>query len=320
MKSIRITVSLVISLMMILGCVCASAENSEWICPGCGASGTANFCTKCGTKRPEEMICPGCGEKYAADSGAIFCGSCGTKLRQEASVRMKYEGPGFDSPEEALACYMEGLKNLDFNQMLSAFAWETQMEHYSVLSRIEYTRTWYQNLHPRMPSLNSFLFSVNLNDLRSSQIDLITRSVEAYILGEDSPGKSSRGMIEFEKDTDQAAEFLNKFDNGRLEKLAQMTNIRFVTPDAVTDDKFSIESNQKSFHRETACYGADETINMVGLANVGDETFYCCPTICRYGGKWYLVSVSSRTSNILGFSVDKQAFACGKGEITDLAR
>ena len=36
--------------------------------------------------------------------------------------RIRYEGQGFATPEDALACYMEGLKNLDFEQMMSAFA------------------------------------------------------------------------------------------------------------------------------------------------------------------------------------------------------
>ena len=71
--------------------------------------------------------------------------------------------------------------------------------------------------------------------------------------------------------------------------------------------------NQKAFIRQTACYGADETVNLVGIADVNDETLYCCPTICRYGDKWYLVSVSSMASHIAGIALDNQAFVCGSG-------
>ena len=294
----------------------------EWICLDCGAPNSANFCTQCGAKKPEEIVCPGCGAKYSANTDALFCGECGTKLQQAepAVVSVRYEGEGFATPEEALTCYMEGLKNLDFNQMLSAFAWETQMEHYSVLTNLERIMIYSVLTHPRMPSSNSFMFAANLNDMRSYQIDLINRSLVEYILGEDSPTRTQNGRINFEEDTDQAAEFLKKFDNGRLEKLTQMTNIRFLSPDAVTDNKFSLERSQRIFAKQNACFGADETVNIVGLADVGDEMLYCCPTICRYGDKWYLVSVGSMTSNMLGVPMQYQAFACGKGSLDDLIR
>ena len=50
---------------------------------------------------------------------------------------IRYEGLGFDTPEEALTCYVEGIKELDFEKILSAFAWETQASHYSVKKQIE---------------------------------------------------------------------------------------------------------------------------------------------------------------------------------------
>ena len=96
------------------------------ICPNCGAETEGNFCPDCGTKHP-------------IDSGAVFCGNCGAKLQRDASISIKYEGKGFGTPEEALTCYMEGLKNLDFEQMLIAFAWETQMAHYDFKAYFERT-------------------------------------------------------------------------------------------------------------------------------------------------------------------------------------
>lgn len=320
MKNIKKVVSLILALVLILGCSCVFAEGDEWICPDCGAANTTNFCTKCGAKKPEEIICPDCGAKYPIASGTVFCGNCGTKLQQAAKVTIKYEGEGFATPEEALTCYMEGLKNLDFEQLMLAFAWETQMEHYSVLANMQRSRQYTIFSHPRMPSINSFLFCANLNDLRYNQVDLICRSIEEYILGEDAPSKVSGSSVYFEKDTDQAAEYLKKFDNGRLEKLTQMTNIRFLSPDAITDNRFSSGKNPEQFIKQTACYGADEAVNLVGVADVGDETLYCCPTICRYGDKWYLVSVSSFTNYMIGVNNSFQAFVCGTGSLNDMIR
>lgn len=312
--------TVLLSLILVLGCSCSFAEGDEWVCADCGAANTTNFCIKCGAKKPEEIVCPDCGTKHPIDSGAVFCGNCGAKLQRDASISIKYEGKGFGTPEEALTCYMEGLKNLDFEQMLSAFAWETQMAHYDFKAYFERIRAYQPTMRPRMPSTNDFMFSANVNILRFNQADLIYRSLEQYILGIDSPSKQTTGSIIFQKDSDDVAVFLQKFDNGRLDKLSQMSNIRFLSPDDVTEGKFSIENNQKSFIKQTACYGADEAINLVGIANIGGETLYCCPTICRYGDKWYLVSVSSMTSMILGIPTDFLAFICGSGSLESLIR
>jgi hypothetical protein len=320
MNSIKKAISLVLALVMILGCTCAFSEGDEWTCPACGAANTTNFCTQCGAKKPEEIICPGCGAKYSVDSGAVFCGNCGTKLQQSIPAAGRYEGDGFATPEEALTCYMEGLKNLNFEQMMHAFAWETQMEHYDLRVFFERIGAYQATMRPRMPSVNDFMFSANVNILRFYQADMIYRSIEEYILGDDAPGKTAKGSIEFRKDSDDVEEFLAKFENGRLEKLTQITNIRFLSPDAVTNNMFSSGPNPVSFAKQTACYGADETVNLVGAADVGNETLYCCPTICRYGEKWYLVSTGSFTSNIIGVPVNYQAFVCGTGSLSDVIR
>ena len=320
MNSIKKTISIILAMVLISGCTCAFAEGDEWVCPGCGATNTTNFCTKCGVKKPEEIICPDCSAKYPIDSGTVFCGNCGAKLQQAAEATIKYEGEGFATPEEALTCYMEGLKNLDFEQMMRAFAWETQMENYDLQAYFERIGACQTTMRPRMPSVNDFMFSANVNVLRFNQADLIYRSIEAYILGDDAPAKAATGSIVFQKDSDDVEVFLNKFENGRLEKLAQMTNIRFLSPDAITDNKFSSGNNPEQFIRQTACYGADEAVNLVGVADAGDETLYCCPTICRYGDKWYLVSVSSFTNMIIGLNNNIQAFVCGTGSLTDMIR
>ena len=313
MKLFKKMIAVLLSLALIHGCAGAISEGEEWICPECSAANTANFCIKCGTKKPEEVTCPDCGTTYPADSGAVFCGNCGKKMKSKISFSVRYEGEGFSTPEEALICYMEGLRNLDFDQMLSAFAWETQMKHYDFKAFFERTGAYQPTMRPRIPSVNDFMFSANVNILRFYQADLIYRSLEQYILGENSPSRTATGSFVFRKDTDDVDVFLLKFDNGKLEKLKQMKNIRCLSPDAISDNKFSHEMNQKAFIRQTACYGADETVNLVGIADVNDETLYCCPTICRYGDKWYLVSVSSMASMIVGISLDNQAFVCGSG-------
>ena len=276
-------------------------------------------CTGCFPVYAEEesWTCPGCGEKYPADTSDIFCGNCGTKLQEVVKHSIRLEGNGFDTPEEAVTYYLEGLKNLDFDQILGAFAWETQAEHFSTEAKIRRTQAYNSVLKPRLLGDSDFVRTANLFSLFAAQIDASYASLDLYILQEDHQNETATGSISLTEDA-AFEEFKSKFNNGRVEKLAELTNIRFFTPDQVTDNKFSMEQNQQSYIRQNAMYGADETVDLPAVAEVGDEILYCCPTVARYGEKWYLVSVSSMTSNILGVNYMSQAFVCGEGDISDL--
>ena len=95
-------IAVFLCIMLVTGCSYAFAGDA-WVCPQCGAENGENFCVKCGTPKPEMLVCPACGEQYPPDSGVVFCGKCGTKILQNDLSSGKLEGPGFDTPEEALA-------------------------------------------------------------------------------------------------------------------------------------------------------------------------------------------------------------------------
>ena len=308
-----------IALILILcaGCPSAYAEEKRWICTGCGAENTSNFCTQCGMEKPETIECSVCGEQYPIDTDAVFCGSCGAKLQEDVKQSNRLEGSGFDTPEEAVTCYLEGLKNLDFEQILSAFAWETQAEHFSTDAKIKRLRSYSTSTEPRMLGDSDFIRTANLYSLISAQIDSLYVAIEIFILQDDHPSNAKNYVISF-KDDKEFEEFKSKFSNGRLEKLMSLTNIRFLTPDELTDGMFSDDSNQKNFERLTAMYGADEVIELPAVADISNEILFCCPVVARYGEKWYLVSVNSITNALLGIDYMKQAFWSEKGDISDI--
>jgi len=283
MKSLKGIIALLLTLLLTLSSLCALSEGEEWICPDCGGTNTSNFCGQCGAPRPE-------------------------------TPAFRHEGEGFDSPEAAVTCYMEGLRDLDFDRMLSAFAWETQMKHYDFKADFESTRVYSYTKRPRIPSDNPLVFSANVNSLRAAQTDMIYKALEKYILGDDFP----EAPVMFEKDTDELDVFLQKFENGRLEQLSRMTNIRCADPDELSGGQIFAGRNAETFARWSAVYGADETVNLIGMADVGEETLFCCPTICRYGDRWYLVSANSFTTTWFAIPMEQQAFVCGPGSPLDL--
>ena len=306
----------ILALMFVVSVLmcCSAAFADEWNCPECGALNSGNFCTQCGTKRPEEIICPNCGEKYPLNSGVIFCGQCGTKLQQDKVQRKgSYESNGFDTPEDAVKCYLDGLKNLDFEQMLSAFAWETQAKNYSVKNLFERMRAYSPSMPARIPPVNDFMLSANVHSIRDREINSIYYSIEAYCLGypDDFPKLISLHTNE------EVEEFLKKFSSEKIEKFSKLSNVKFLSPDAITDNKYSSERNKQALDRQRLQYGADELVDVPAIAEVGNEMLFCCPTVVRYGKRWYIASLSSNLTLWLNIDTYSRAFRLLPAEILD---
>lgn len=309
MKCVKL-VALLLGLILFCGCTCAVAEGDPWICPECGNENTTKFCTKCGARKPDEIVCPGCGAHYPFDTDVVFCGECGTRLIPEETVAVSYvsvsyEGEGFDTPEDAALCYLAGLKNMDFNQMLSAFAWETQAECFDYKAMITRAKGTDPTYVPGMPAANNLLLSANVELIRDSQIIYICRAIENYV--NDELYASITGALPLREASDLDG-YLKRCNNGKIEKIASMSNIRFYTPDDVTDGKFSYGKNPQSFIKQTAQYGADEAKVVFIAVDIDDKTYAVSPTVVRYEKKWYVVSVGSMVSSILGIESNKQAF------------
>ncbi len=258
--------------------------------------------------QPEEIVCPVCGAVFPAGTDAAFCGACGAPVQKHGREKTHFEGNGFDTPEAAVACYLDGLKNLDYEQMLSAFAWETQMEHYSVQRSASRFQSYFSPMIPRMPMSNDFLSGLNLYSVRSYQTNRIYQSLESFILGDDRPD----GYLIPLSGEEEVGVFFRKFDSGRLETLSSMAGIRFPDPDAVTGGKYSDPGVQKTLAVLKDIYGADELVEVPVLADLGDEIFFCAPQVARYGNRWYLVSVCGQVDALLNLDLNVQAFVVMK--------
>ena len=296
--------SIVIFIILLTGCISTFAEESEWICTVCSTSNTTKFCTKCGTKRPDVIVCSQCGTQYPVDTDVVFCGECGTKLQQDADLP-KYEGNGFNTPEDAALCYLAGIKNLNFDQILSAFAWETQVDHFDYKAHITRAKGTDPTYVPGMPAANALLRSAMLEQLRDEQINAICRAIELYV--NDELLTSGRPTLMF-KTEDEIEEYFQRCDNGKIENLATMENIRFYTSDDLTEGLFSSDKVQRNYLRQNAKYGADEIKDMIVAADIGENTIIIAPTVARYGAQWYLVNVFSTTQSILGIESNRNAF------------
>ena len=220
---------------------------------------------------------------------------------------LRYEGPGFDTPEDAVLYYLSGLKNLDMEQMLGAFAWETQAEHFSFRDQVLRLKGFSPVNIPGMPFTGSLLTSAGVEQLRGGAENSIYAALEWYFLGDSHYMYTPTASRRF-ADGAEADEFLALYSAEKIDKLAGMSEVSFYNPSDVTEGKFSLPKMQENFEKQTRPYGADEVVNVVAVADLGDEKLAVAPTVARYGNRWYLVSVGSMVSAILGIDVNRQAF------------
>ena len=237
----------------------------------------------------------------SACSGALGAGAL------PGTDALRYEGPGFDTPEDAVLYYLAGLKNLDMEQMLGAFAWETQAAHYSFRDHTIRRKGANPVSIPGMPFSDGFLTCGNVEVMRGNQANSIYSAMEWYFLG-DSHYMNTPTLSLRIRDSGEADEFLKLYSTEKIEKLAGMAEVSFYDPSVVTEGRFSHPKRQEIFEKETREYGADEVVNVVAVADLGGEKLAVAPTVGRYGDRWYLLNVGSMVSTILAIDVKRQAF------------
>ncbi len=203
--------------------------------------------------------------------------------------RDTYELEGFDSPEAAVIYFLNGLKNLDFEQMLDAYAWETRISRYSMDLQVWYDRT-FSDWTPWFPGSDPFIRRINLESFREDEAKFIHTSLDRFLLyGE----QNSTDPIKLQ-DEKAIREYMDRFDSGRLEALKELSNIRFLSPDDLFEGGFFTERRQDKMYREQLLNGADEIRYLPTVADMGTEKLFLAPSLARYGSRWYILTLGSQ--------------------------
>ena len=252
---------------------------------------------------------------FASTASAL--GNAGSPDAQPAEAqpalvlpRTHYEGPGFDTPEAAVRYYLDGLKALDVEQMLGAFAWETQISRRDLTRDVERTGAYSPVTVPAFPNGSALLADLNVEVLRDSVIASIKRSFVCYLT--DGTGFDST-MVNTVKSFGSAQAVIDCFDLSRLDSLAAMTGVEILTADQAISrgylaERYLSDYNLENMEKLRICYGMDEITSLLAIFQAGGKTWLFAPGVARYGDRWYLYSPGGYISLFLGVSIDHQAF------------
>ena len=125
----------------------------------------------------------------------------------------RYEGPGYDSPEEAAKAYITAFGEKDIPAMLATFAIETYVDNLDREAQIERIRTFQLTFPDVYPNPGSYtgeaLKAIRYGDLAR----VISQQYIRYAWPEDRDPLGVNPNIFFKKDED-AGQFLKGFDGG----------------------------------------------------------------------------------------------------------
>lgn len=205
------------------------------------------------------------------------------------------EGPGFDTPEDAVLAYLEGLNNGDVKEMLSTFAYETYAEHANPEDMLRRIRSFMYGQTSCVPMNSDYAKSIVIN---GRYADLARPLVYNYV---ECSYRTEGRAITFDEESEMT-DFLNAFAiSPANEWLGNVEFVEWIDPAQVTD-KFFMSMNLRNLATQMACAGADDYAELVAhikLNGVDSAQFMEC---IKYGDRWYNHSFQSMMANILGLA------------------
>ena len=231
---------------------------------------------------------------------------------QVALAGVRFEGEGYESPEEAVAAYLQAKKSGDAAGMLATFAIETYVSEMDAQVELERYRAFYPTLGIQMPLGGEYQQQLAVAARYGQLADNLFYQWMLYSWPE---GYEEFGGTTISLTEDGAVEaFLAGLaENDAAARWQEMEIVEFVEP-AELSDMYLNESNQQNIAKQVASYGCDELVSVAVKLDIGGEEWYQCMNVARYGEKWYNLSLSGNIGILLAMS----SYAAGLAPAAEL--
>jgi len=210
-----------------------------------------------------------------------------------------YEGPGWDTPEEAVLYYLEGLKEQDIGKMIGAYPVETTIDHFDLRAQLTRFRVYTMDMSPNLPNTSDLLRAINVDARRHEIVQSISHHMALLCLsGQDffqPPVSFAQETIDEEVDVFVTAleDAFAAVDFGTLEVLL------FVPPEVISET-YASERHQENMQMRIAPTGADEMRSVVAFFIVdGRACVLACDAI-RYGDRWFMANPYGSIASLIG--------------------
>lgn len=281
------------------------------------------------------MHCPQCGKEFSKN--AAFCDSCGASLpkRKEKKpfpikivlcvllavslllnlfflirplfqkTQVRFEGKGFDTPEEAITAYAEAFRDGDVDKMISTFAIESYVENFDQQKYIERIAV---HTSADQPLTNDTTTGEAINCYaRVSRVSGYIRNGYYVLLGLDATE-----VVTFSnKDTrkEDIAAFLESMEDSKFSK--QLSRIEI--GDVLTADDFDLNFDPPDYYevnleKSLAHLDVSDIKDLAIEIEMNGEDYYLFMCTAKINGKWYNISIPSSLGTFNGATINTGGF------------
>ena len=207
------------------------------------------------------------------------------------------EGPGYDSPEEAVTAYLEAMKNGDARGMLSTFAIETYVAEMDAQAYLERLRSFTPTTGS-MPLGGDYQRQVAVAVRYGQLAESLAYQWMLYSWPEGYAAFDGASAV-LSEDGDAEAFLAALAEGDAAARWQEMEVVGFVEPELMSTQ---YSDGAESRARQAASHGCDEIVSVVAKLDIGGEEWYQCMDVACYGGKWYNLSFVGYIGHLLGLS------------------
>lgn len=229
-----------------------------------------------------------------------------TAAPQTQEAGTKIEGEGYLTPQEALAAYIKGLQDNDFDEMMSVFAIESVAVNYDLARMVERTRT-YSASFGMIPNTDDLSVRLNIESRRKLAADIIKAH---YLVLTESPLMEEGNYYEpkiLSDEYESAQALVDELfipSNGELLKTIRFED-EYFSP-AVLCTNYMNSNNLANIDRQAEVVHAQGMTSVAARIYCNDKPYMLLMDAIQYGTKWYLYTGSGNLANMLGVDISHQ--------------
>jgi len=206
---------------------------------------------------------------------------------------------GFDSPEDAVVAYLEGLRDSDLDRMISTFALEPHVERFDLETFLERLRIYQHPMTP-LPDANEFAMAINIelrraaiiNQIRGQYMVLTHPERHTYVLRYTAfqdvwieEGGAYNFIQEF-------SEILNAPEFHTLEIQG------FLLLEWSARYRDTPEIHYRTLSNNLAFLGADQLVSRIVVFSLNGNYYLLFVDLAEYSGKWYINTLGGVASHL----------------------
>ena len=250
------------------------------------------FCTGC--SKPDEEETAGTDAAVAAEKAGIA--NAGPVNTAEA---VKLEGPGYDTPEDAVKAYLDAMNRGNAMEMLSTFAIETYVDHAE-------PENYILRMRSVSPMTNMMANSVPVTGDYSRS--LLTATRFSYLANRlltfyANAALPLEGMTLSINDADTFQRVQDALAGNIVDRWpGHVEFVEWVSPAAFP--KLLYPGNNANRTAQNLYWGADDMTIVGARIRLNGEEAIQTMACARYGNRWYNMDLYNQVTSILGIAVD----------------